>query len=156
MPDLSQYLPLLPTTDDATIAGMAGCSVDEVAAFRAANTSAPAVTTAAAPARAAKRAAPAPTEASPSAPPPPPKSVASYVADLSQADAEALYDALHTRLHPKPEERPTPHAVKLLRTARLTGVSGQPANYSLGDVYSGELAAHLWTRHRDAVRAYPS
>ena len=159
MADLSQFRALLADHDDTTIAGMAGCSPEDVAAFRAAR--APAAPPAAAP---AARAAPAQKAdkkadkkaAEPAPPPPLPRSVASYVAELSLDDATALYEALHARLHPEPVERPAPHAVKLLRTASLTGVSGRPATYSLGDVYSGEIAAHLWAHHRDAVRAYPS
>lgn len=161
MPDLSQYLPLLSTTDDATIAGMAGCSVDKVAAFRAANAPSPAAPTpaepvapAAAPAR-ARRATPSPAEPPPSAPPPPPKSVASYVADLSQADAEALYDALRERLHPAPAEQPAPHAVRSRGNHDATGLDGRLLRMRMRDVFTGDLARHLWTAHRKLVEPVP-
>lgn len=162
MPDLSQYLPLLSTTDDATIAGMAGCSVDDVAAFRAANAPAPSAPAPAAADAAGDtitrgvnrriRAKSAP-EDPPAAPPP---SLASYVAELPQVDAEALYEALRKRLHPAaPVEQSAPSSVRLRVTATLTGPDGKPRAFSFRDVISGDLAAHLWSHHRDAVERYP-
>lgn len=155
--DLSQYAALLAEHSDDAIAGVAGCSVEAVAAFRAQQQPKPQAEPP--PADPPKRAPARPKPEAPApapAPPPPPPSVASYVAALSLEDAEALYKALQERLHPPPAEQPAPRTVKVLANVKLTGPNGQPAVYNRGDHYSGEIAAHLWHHHREHVRAYPS
>ena len=169
MADLSQFRALLADHDDTTIAGMAGCSPEDVAAFRAAQApAAPPAAAPEAPVAPAQKADKKKDDKKAAGPAPAlPRSAAAYVAGLSLDDATALYGALHARLHPAPAERPAPQAVQddaptavriRAHNARLTTPAGKLYAPGFRDVISSaqpDLVAHLWANHRDAVEAYP-
>ena len=146
MSDLHQYAALLGEHDDATIAGMAGCSEEDVAAFRASQ----------APARrSTRKAADKAPVAVEDAAPPPLRTLQDYVADLREDQAHELYAALKARLFPAPADLPAPSAVRAKGRGFATDPAGRKIVLRRRDVFTGEIAAHLWAHHRDAVETIP-
>ena len=172
--DLSQYRALLAEHDDATIAGMAGCSEEAVAAFRA-SVAPPAEPTPAAeatppaepPAEPPARRGRASRAPAPSQPIEAGVDLAALAASLSDDDAKALLAALRARLEPvepaAPAAAPTDAPPSAIRIRRRGGLSfrlpdGSRTTLQFRDVVpsaQADLVAHLWAHHRAAVETIP-